>query len=254
MRLTLSIFCLFACLTGFSQGIPFQVMQELQQAAVASGSPNVTSGLISWWKSDDASGSNVSDSMGVNPAVFRNDTTGSPVWTNGNINGALYFKQAAWFVDHATASMVISNFPWSITCWMKFASTSGSWQPAILYEFGDNNQISLWPNSSGNMTFELYKSPTDLIQATTNSFGDGNWHHYVFVRDRANLVMKIYVDGSSAAVDKADTAGALLDGLPTFQVGCYNSANYFTGTIDDVRYYNRALSESEVVTIYNWRP
>lgn len=59
----------------------------------------------------------------------------------------------------------------------------------------------------------------------------------------------LYKDGAlvaSSASFKVDNESSY-----TGSIGVENGAYYFSGLIDDVRIYNRALSASEIAVIYN---
>ena len=69
---------------------------------------------------------------------------------------------------------------------------------------------------------------------------DGQWHRIGLVWDGANRIL--YVDGVTVAEDSPQ-------GLEGSQMGLYigtgkgmESGTYFSGLIDDVRIYNRAVS------------
>jgi hypothetical protein len=68
---------------------------------------------------------------------------------------------------------------------------------------------------------------------------DGNWHRIGFVWDRSHRTL--YVDGITVAQDTQDGLTGSTSGL---YIGCgmaMEPGTYFSGLIDDVRIYNRAL-------------
>ena len=88
---------------------------------------------------------------------------------------------------------------------------------------------------------------------------DGNWHHVAFIWDKPNL--KIYVDGQEDSNlvyydNKSTNSESLNSVTASLSIGAnYNkdSGNYtvfFSGSIDEVRIYNRALNASEVSQLY----
>jgi sialidase-1 len=90
-----------------------------------------------------------------------------------------------------------------------------------------------------------------LAQASIATLGlvnDGKWHHFVATLDGVNH--RLYLDGVTqvAAVLVTNTAlnTNLFIGGPTQSV-----LTFFDGAIDDVRIYNRALSEQEVTQLYS---
>ena len=78
---------------------------------------------------------------------------------------------------------------------------------------------------------------------------DGEWHQIVGVRD--NLKYSVYVDGK---IEKSKEVSHVLEGsdLP-MHIGHHGGwGTYFQGSLDDIRIYNRALSEAEVKELYEF--
>ena len=74
---------------------------------------------------------------------------------------------------------------------------------------------------------------------------DGRWHHVAFTRERKTGDLVLYVDG--AAVDRARGSTARLDTPRRLAIGAMlPGGGAFAGEIDEVRFYDRALSDAEV--------
>lgn len=97
------------------------------------------------------------------------------------------------------------------------------------------------------------------IAGSSKVVTDGNWHHVAFIWDKPNL--KIYVDGQEDSNlvyydNKSTNSESLNSVTASLSIGAnYNkdSGNYtvfFSGSIDEVRIYNRALNASEVSQLY----
>jgi hypothetical protein len=84
---------------------------------------------------------------------------------------------------------------------------------------------------------------------TFNGSLDGNWHHVVGVTSAAGMVL--YVDGSQVLTN-ARNENIVYDANTDFTVGRHPiQANwYFDGNIDDVRVYSRALTDTDVLAIF----
>lgn len=86
----------------------------------------------------------------------------------------------------------------------------------------------------------------------TGTINDGNWHHVAMSYDGANL--KLYLDGNVVA-DVAEGAGSIhYSSAPQeLRVGYSNDGvdRWFTGSIDEVRIYDSALSDGEILAIYD---
>ena len=79
---------------------------------------------------------------------------------------------------------------------------------------------------------------------------DGTWRHVAATYD--GTTKRIYLDGVEVGSGKA--VGALNVGAANFRIGSTNHGEYFNGLIDDVRVYDTALSEAEVLALANSAP
>jgi hypothetical protein len=117
---------------------------------------------------------------------------------------------------------------------------------------GQNLNYGLYLDSEGRVKagFETQNS-TDYIVISPSSYNDGLWHYAVVTYDGYSL--KLYVDGMEAR--SKSTSGAVPDntGNQSLRIGA-NSLKlngYFTGSIDEVTVWNRALTAVEVTDAYN---
>jgi len=77
---------------------------------------------------------------------------------------------------------------------------------------------------------------------------DGRWHHVAFTRERKTGEITLFVDG--APVDRARGSTARLDSARKLSIGAMlPGGGAFSGDIDEVRFYNRVLSEEAVRSI-----
>ena len=112
--------------------------------------------------------------------------------------------------------------------------------PGIVRDFG----VSLISNgyvSAGTGDPETFVS-------SGPGYNDGAWHHVAFTRERASGDILLYVDG--VAVDRARGSTARLDRPRRLSIGAMlPGGGAFSGHIDEVRFYERALPEGEVRSI-----
>jgi formylglycine-generating enzyme required for sulfatase activity len=84
----------------------------------------------------------------------------------------------------------------------------------------------------------------------TSSLDDGQWHHFAVSFDR-DEVLNILIDGKNSfdtniSINRGDISNSI-----NLLIGKMDST-YYSGAIDDIRIYNRALSEAEVKAFYDF--
>lgn len=87
-----------------------------------------------------------------------------------------------------------------------------------------------------------------IIQQVGTTPVDSKWHHIAATRD--NTSMKLYIDGNliGTAPSPAINLGAFL--LHNYELA-YAGTSYWKGAMDDLRFYKRVLSASEVIQLKN---
>ncbi|WP_409060650.1 exo-alpha-sialidase [Streptomyces sp. SYP-A7185] len=135
--------------------------------------------------------------------------------------------------------------------WFRYSATGGE-QPLLWMGGIGTNQPQVWlrgePASNrvtGLITTrEGATPPRSASVRTTSAYNDGGWHHIALRRGGGQLTLS--VDGTR--VTAADVPGSVTrtSGYG-FHVGQrVDSRAHFTGSIDEVRVYDRALSDAEL--------
>ena len=116
-----------------------------------------------------------------------------------------------------------------------------------------------WPSGGGStnqMYFGFGNSPSDLIRISDNIVTTGIWHHVVATR--RNGILYGYLDGvefdagdQSSKIASSNSNMRLSNFEGYFNIGPNETAGFLNGLMDDIRIYNRALSEAEVKALYN---
>jgi hypothetical protein len=96
----------------------------------------------------------------------------------------------------------------------------------------------------------------DVVFSGTTTVSDDKWHHLVFTFDR-DVAARTYVDGvqDGGSVISQWSSVDMISPNP-FRIGAYNNTDgnpmaFFTGQLDEVRVYNKALSTDEISNLYN---
>lgn len=124
-----------------------------------------------------------------------------------------------------------------------------------------NPHVSGFHMLLSNSTYGAFPSLTQFgwFDATQNQFDDSNlfnkWVHVATIVDNNNKTIKSYING--VLVDSDVTNDVSIQSDP-FIIGMPNSSwggeSYYKGALDEVRLYNRALSASEILALYNMTP
>ncbi len=201
-----------------------------------------SSGLVSQWKFDEGIGTVANDWVDGN-----NGTINGATWTTGKSGSALSLDG-----NDSVQIPGLLGQPQNITlsAWVQLnvKDTSG----AEVISLGDHVAIRL-DSSNGAKGF-YYDGTTWRGTDTGVSYAGTGWHHVVYVIDDTNNIQKVYVDGvekgSTAYTQSISYTGL---GSNTFIGRHGNSGGNcdFSGIIDDVSIYNKALSAQEVQGLYN---
>jgi hypothetical protein len=195
-----------------------------------------TAGLIAQYKLDG----NVLDSSGNN---LNGTIVGNPVFTPGIAGQALTFDGSGDYVD------CTNNVKWdaitdkiTVSAWFRVDVFDVTYQPIVTK--GDSSwRIARNSETNGLQWRCNGPTPTFRINGTIN-VNDGEWHHAAGIYDGATAWL--YVDGKLD--DTMATTGLIDKNTQKVYIGANSeqTARLWKGAIDEVRIYNRALTEAEV--------
>ncbi|OHA21804.1 MAG: hypothetical protein A2849_02635 [Candidatus Taylorbacteria bacterium RIFCSPHIGHO2_01_FULL_51_15] len=204
---------------------------------VVGGSPSTSSGsssgsslsvgLVGHWKFDDGTATDASGSG--NHGVLQN----GPTSTTGKIGQALSFDG----VDDAISlpNITLGNTH-TISMWINAVSPLDTYgglfvngnASAGLYFMGDTRVVRFYGFGTNN---------NDSAPVSTDS-----WHHVAVVKNGGTATL--YIDG------KATNRYSEAIGYTANSIGNDSQGEAFHGAIDEVRVYNRPLSDSEISSLY----
>lgn len=209
-------------------------------------------GLKGHWKLDETSGTTAVDSS-------ENEIDGT--YANGATPGStgvrLYAADFDGVDDHITINGGNElNITQSVTvaCWAKSDTATWSGWGCLVSK---RNQFYIHPSAGST---SLYFG-ADKVGAGDESAGVDmaeigsiqQWHHYIGVYDYENAEVRLYVDGVLRATTSV-TPGMLLEGdTGALTIGWddgITGTRYFDGQIDDVRLYDKAVSDAEIAEMY----
>jgi hypothetical protein len=221
----------------------------------------IATGNIGYWKFDEQTGDVAVDtSTNRNDGVLNNYPGDNSQWVTGQIGGALSLgggdaQQFSVMPDYPkpTSTLTVSAWVWAeeLGTWASFVKNWGS-SDAGQFHFGllgDGVHENIYIKQADGKT----PNTTDPQPFPTNS-----WQHVAFVCDGS--MVRLYRNGAEVASTSYD--GTLVS-PPMNCIGIgvkmandcttadTGAAGWFHGKIDDVAIWNRGLSPSEMVAIYN---
>lgn len=136
----------------------------------------------------------------------------------------------------------------SISLWVNNSSQQTASAKTIILQQSGNGRTLLYRQ---NAQYVTYISAADVMMGT--STGSDVWEHLVLVRtgEPSSYQLTLYVNGEKTS-EKDLTAGAV-DEVTDLIIGAHKNAGdtgQFVGDIDELRLYDRAVTEDEVTALF----
>lgn len=211
----------------------------------------------SHWKFDDGTGTIAIDSGDGG----HNGTIYGAQWAEGTDGGALDFDAINDYVDFGDIDeFEFGDKDFTIALWFKTEGPHdiGAYQDGIgmilsKYNFSIGRQWSFQQNAEGRVGFATYYASNSGNGITSTNSYVGNWTHCVAVRRGAKQYLYFDgvqdVNGPCQGVQTGRTAKVMAGAIFNYEDGIYYQL--FNGKIDDIRIYNRGLTDAEIQQIYD---
>jgi len=217
------------------------------------------SDLLGYWNFDETSGSTAYDSSGLgNDGALLNMTDAN--WVSGKFGNGLDFNRT--LEQHVNFGEPSSLKPeeYSISLWFKADDLEGQ-DYSILIDKGlwNNNGYSLYlyndSSDEREIWFSVYRvdgSPSGSgchVGSPDEAFKIGNWSHVVGTYNGTNIIL--YVNGSQVASDTCTYYPMKYNGSENvILAGLEDDVVFFDGIMDELKIYNRSLTDTEVNNLY----
>lgn len=207
------------------------------------------SGLVAHWTFDETEGTVLADDSGnrrdgtIEGATFRND---------GKFGGALHFRPGD--------TVTVERFPyatssWSFSGWLRIGEEDIANDDFGTVVSTEAMQAGGWQFQTRSRSAGIYwtfayrlGSGFDYAHFECECFELGRWSHAAVVVDAARSLLSFYVDGRLAR--SSALPAPILPGTSALSMGKWEGAGrFFSGSIDDVAIYDRALLAAEVAEL-----
>lgn len=205
-----------------------------------SASTPVRQGLVAAYGFDEGAGTVAADSSGKN----NPGTVTGATWTaTGKYGGALNFDGVDDWVTTPEGKSIILSDAMTVEAWVKPDVVSGKRTIVTKQSNGQGNRYGIYAHSASGGPAAEIKTSTTTAASSSSPLPTGTWSHVAEVYDGQSL--KLFVNGALKTTQPA-TGDTWAVGGPLRIGGNSLASEYFDGTIDDVRVYNRPLSGAEV--------
>jgi hypothetical protein len=207
------------------------------------GTPGVDG--IHFYPLDETTGTTANDAVGNNDATLA----GGAVFTPGKNGNGVALNGSGQFIDTG-AGLLDTSGNYTATAWVKLNKVDGAFQTVVSQD-GDRDSAFFLQYSGQDQRFAMsFVGQRALAPVKPNV---GQWYHLTGVRDAARGELKLYLDGELVATRSACSLDATSTGNTVIGRGKFggNPVDFLDGTVDQVHLFDRALTATEVKSLYD---
>ena len=220
---------------------PYRIVGALC-ALVLGGVSHATaqSGPIAAYGFNDGTGIVAQD---ASPNGFHGTLNGATWVAGGKFGGALSFNGSSNWVTVADGALLRLTNGMTIEAWVNASNLAG-WRTVILKERSSGLSYGLYASgdSAGQPSAWIRRS-NDISSLSASTISTNTWIHLAATYNGAAL--RVYVNGVQTAT--RSVTGNIASSTSPLKIGGNAIwGEYFSGLIDEVRIYNRALTPAEI--------
>jgi len=225
-------------------------------------SGDLTQGLISHWKLDELDGDIAWDSAGDNDGQIH-----GAEWTLGKLAGALYFDGTNDAVNFGRPENLKDMGSGTISLWFRpnssIDNTLGSWlslfnKNATGVGYPGDTLLAFCPSRwscTGRLNFDVINDADVqfVVHSDTDFWPADTWQHVAVTWDNVTGQMRMYMNAVEQADKIENFAGLAMAVDRDVTIGSTSEMHkyFWSGKIDDVAIWNRALSAQEATQLFN---
>lgn len=212
-----------------TDSVQFDIVFELTQ--------NKQEEIVGDWHLDENNGGMAYDNSGYG----NNGIITGAGWTDGKYNPGLSFDGVNDYVAIADKEKLRGNNAFTISFWLKQISFVGTW-PGVIWKgnAGSPDGYVIFYDSNGELAYKRNSSSFGTFSGAVTS----SWRYLTVTYD--GFTLKWYVDG---LLNRQHTVTfPTNNGIDNLILG--RGDQYGNQLLDEVRIYNRALSDAEILAHY----
>src|SRR6056297_2146153 len=235
----------------YNRALSQSEIQDLYNRGLAKITQPDRTDLVAHWKFDEGRSQTTGDSSfntnsGTLNLGISGNTSVTNAWTDGRYSQGLDFDGSDDYVEVNNPNSNAFPTPATYMAWIK-PKLEGSVYQMIFARYDSRWRRGFWVAGNVNIrAFQQYSGDHAVSRGGTLIANE--WQHVGAVFE--NDMWKLYINGQEVSYITQKTGeGTMTDySGDDFNIG--GASDYFNGKIDDVRIYNRALSEDEIRGIY----
>jgi len=238
----------------------------------AMGRAEQSHGLVGHWRLDETSGTTVFDAAGSVNGTMEGGLDAGNDSVAGMVGRALQFDGNDDTINFGNPAGVFdfgTSQSFTLAAWIRPDVISGQSRIISRGHWDWQSGFALWRYGQEIMVGTAGGSEAASVLPVTGIITSaGNWYHVAAVFDQSAKTVQVYVNGvarnltampgtcgsgGSTVFDYSACPLSTATNSQPFHIGSNheNNAENHEGAIDDVRIYNRALSEADIVQLYN---
>ena len=231
------------------QAIPLKAF--LTSAPTAASSLPPATSVIAWWALE-TSGVD-SSSNGRNLSVVSSPTHGT-----GKVSNCFLSSSGSNWYSSSSSAWQSPAGSFSVCAWIRSSDMTPTTQKGIVGKYNTTGTNRVWllrNETAGNMLFIMSSDGTNVTTsgAGATTLSDNTWY-FVCGVFQASTAVTLYVNGVQDATNTTSIPSAVHSsstqsfGLRTF---ASDSSRGFIGDVDEVGFFNIALTAGQVSALYN---
>ncbi|MDC0157740.1 DUF2341 domain-containing protein, partial [Verrucomicrobia bacterium] len=213
--------------------------------------PTHMSNLIAWWPLNESAGASVAKDWGPNGLDGTITNAGATIG-QGRVGSAFYFDGSG---DKITIpfSPEIAVDKYTFTFWLKAEINSASWA-GVFCRSGRNYCAWIGGSTGNGFVHHRFKMGGNGNNGVDNATGIAPemWTHVACTNQGNPGVAKSYINGIPVKTKTINDTIYIHPSAPIY-IGANDGGggSWYKGYLQDVRFYSEALSDSEVLAMYN---
>jgi hypothetical protein len=212
--------------------------QSASVTLTVSNTSQILPGLVAAYGFNEGAGVQVADASG-NGNV---GTISSATWAAGKYGSSLLFNGTSAWVTVADSPTLHLTTGLTVEAWVNPTSGAG-WREVVLKEASNTLSYALYAENNASKPAGYIHTTTDVAATGTTALVLNSWSHVALTYDGS--AMRLFVNGIQ--VKSTSVTGSALVSNGALRIGGNAIwGEYFKGSIDEVRIYNRALNGAEI--------